>query len=186
MQPDLRNISIETRTVDSIVEIRARHRAFPTLEGEGSSETEALAELLGLLHQSSSQINDCGRNLALFYAIFDVETLLKILICSTKMKLSDHGCVVRKDDDLVYFYKYSRPPYQPQDVVRESAQQDGLEDWNDTILIYATGRRFGERRWASHGDAAGNGNVQRRRCDRRKIDRRRHNRLKLIDQVPPD
>ena len=108
MRPDLRNILIVSEgRGESARKFLARHRAFSELSAEQSSPTEALVDLLALLKRSSGWSQDAWHNLELDRAVFDVETLLKLLVSPSQLMISGHDFAVTKIDDLIYFVDYA-------------------------------------------------------------------------------
>ena len=189
MRPDLRNVVIEVEDErNSQRRVVARHRAFPELNAAGQSPTEGLLALLGLLKRSSPSAMDHRHGLELAHAVFEVESLLKVLVSSDRLRLCGYSSVITKTSDLIYFSNnMTRDDNMTQD------DQTGLVCWNpqgseeseeqdDTVIIYSVGRRFADRRWSKPGQRPWSGQAERRRHEQRTMDRRQYNRLKLIDQ----
>lgn len=108
MRLDLRNILIVSEgRGESARKFLARHRAFSELSAEQSSPTEALVDLLALLKRSSGWSQDAWHNLELDRAVFDVETLLKLLVSPSQLMISGHDCAITKIDDLIHFVDYA-------------------------------------------------------------------------------
>ena len=104
MRPDLRNVVIEVEDErNSQRRVAAHHRAFPELGAEGQSPTEGLLALLGLLKRSSTSVMDDGNSPELAYAVFDVESLLKVMVSSDRLRICGYGSVITKTNDLIYF-----------------------------------------------------------------------------------
>src|SRR5208283_3777020 len=122
--------------------------AFPKLNAEGQAPTEGLLALLGLLKRSSTAVMDDGRTLELAYAIFDVESLLKVLVSSDRLRICGYGSVITKTSDLIYF-SHNMTEDDQTGLVRWSPQgSEETEEQDDTVLIYSVGRRFADRRWS--------------------------------------
>jgi hypothetical protein len=182
MRPDPRNVVIEVKDEkNSQLGVVARHRAFPELNGEGQSPTEGLLALLGLLKRSSPCPIDNRHRLELAYAVFEVESLLKILVSSDRLRICGYRCTISKVSDLVYFSNYMKLEDQTGPVYWGPDGSEGSEEEDDTVLIYSVGRRFGDRRWSKPGEGRPTGRRERRWDERRTADRRQCNRLKLID-----
>ena len=101
MRPDLRNVVIEVEDEkNSQRRVMAHHRAFPEINAECPAPTEGLLALLGLLKRSSTSVMDDGHSLELAYAVFDVESLLKLLVSSDRLRICGYGSVITKTSDL--------------------------------------------------------------------------------------
>ena len=152
MRPDLRNILIASEDGgESARKFVARHRAFPELSAGQSSPTEALADLLALLKRGSGWSEDTWHNLELDRAVFDVETLLKLLVSPSQLMISGHDCAVTKIDDLIYFvdYAFENRAFEVQpDGVENQGRRDkqGSREPGEAIVIFSVGRRRGDRR----------------------------------------
>jgi len=191
MRPDLRNILIASEGGgESARKFLARHRAFPELSAEQSSPTEALADLLALLKRGSGWSEDAWHNLELDRAVFDVETLLKLLVSPSQLMISGHDCAVTKIDDLIYFVDYAFEnnafEVQPDGVENQGRRdkQGSIEPKpGDVIAIYSVGRRCGDRREPAPVNRLPLGQPERRLSPRRRGERRRFNRLAPVDCV---
>ena len=189
MRPDLRNILIVSEGGDeSARKFLARHRAFSELSAEQSSPTEALVDLLALLKRSSGWSQDAWHKLELDRAVFDVETLLKLLVSPSQLMISGHDCAVTKIDDLIYFVDYafeSRAFEVQPDGVENQGRRDkqGSREPGDVIVIYSVGRRYGDRREPAPVKRLPLRQPERRLSPRRRGERRRFNRLAPVDCV---
>ena len=189
MRPDLRNILIASEDGgESARKFVARHRAFPELNAEQSSPTEALADLLALLKRGSGWSEDAWHNLELDRAVFDVETLLKLLVSPSQLMISGHDCAVTKIDDLIYFVDYAFEnrafEVQPGGVENQGRRdKQGSREPGEAIVIYSVGRRCGDRREPAPAKRLPLGQPERRLSPRRCGERRRFNRLAPIDCV---
>jgi hypothetical protein len=191
MRPDLRNILIVSeRRGESARKFLARHRAFSELSAEQSSPTEALVDLLALLKRSSGWSQDAWHNLELDRAVFDVETLLKLLVSQSQLMISGHDCAVTKIDDLIYFVDYAFEN-RALEVQADGVENQGRRDKQgsiepkpgDVIAIYSVGRRCGDRREPAPVKRLPLGQPERRLSPRRCGERRRFNRLAPVDCV---
>jgi hypothetical protein len=185
MRPDLRNISIISEGKgDRDRKVIARHRAFPELRGEGRSPAEGLLALLGLLKRASGWVEDAWHNLELERAVFDVESMLKLMVSSDNINICGFNCTITKRDDLVYVL--NRPAGDDTaagSVLQDPSGPDGLGDQDEAIVIYSVGRRYSDRRLSGPGAGRRAGRPERRHSERRSVDRRQFNRLKLIDEI---
>ena len=183
MRPDLRNVVIEVEDKrNSQRRVVAHHRAFPELKAEGQAPTEGLLALLGLLKRSSPPAMDDRHGLELAHAVFDVESLLKVMVSSDRLRICGYGSVITKTSDLIYF-SHNMTEDDQTGLVRWNPQgSEETEEQDDTVLIYSVGRRFADRRWSQPGQRPRSGKAERRRDEQRTMDRREYNRLKLIDQ----
>ena len=183
MRPDLRNVVIEVDDErNSQRRVAAHHRAFPELSAVGQSPTEGLLALLGLLKRSSTSVMDDGNSPELAYAVFDVESLLKVLVSSDRVRICGYSSVITKTSDLIYV-SHNMTQDDQTGLVRWNPQgSEESEEQDDTVIIYSAGRRFGDRRWSKPGQRPRSGQAERRRDEQRTMDRRQYNRLKLIDQ----
>ena len=184
MRPDPGNVMIEVKNKKNAQRgVVASHQAFPELRCEGHSPTEGLLALLESLKRSSpcSLVN--RQSLALAHAVFDVESLLKLLVSSDRLKICGHRCSISKVNDLIYFYKYMTEEEQAGSVWWGPQETEESEDLDDTVVIYSVGRRFADRRGSRPGERPRTGQPERRRTEQRMMERRRCNRLKLIDRV---
>jgi len=183
MRPDLRNVVIEVEDERNLQRrVVAHHRAFPDLKAEGQAPTEGLLALLGLLKRSSTSVMDDGHSLELAYAVFDVETLLKIMVSSDRLRICGYGYVITKTNDLIYFSNNLTQDEQPGLGCWNPERSEDTEEQDDTVIIYSVGRRFADRRWSKPRQRPRSGQTERRRHEHRTMDRRQYNRLKLIDQ----
>jgi hypothetical protein len=189
MRPDLRNILIASEGGgESARKFLARHRAFPELSAEQSSPTEALADLLALLKRGSGWSEDAWHNLELDRAVFDVETLLDLLVAPGRLMVSGHDCAVTKIDDLIYFvdYAFANRAFEVQpDGVENHGRRDkqGSREPGEAIVIYSVGRRCGDRREPAPVKRLPLGQPERRLSPRRRGERHRFNRLAPVDCV---
>ena len=183
MRPDLRNVVIEVEDErNSQRRVVAHHRAFPELNAEGQSPTEGLLALLGFLKRSSPPAMDDRHGLELAHAIFDVESLLKVLVSSDRVRICGYSSVITKTSDLIYVSHNMTQDDQTGLVCWNPQGSEESEEQDDTVIIYSAGRRFGDRRWSKPGQRPRSGRAERRRDEQRTMDRREYNRLKLIDQ----
>ena len=183
MRPDLRNVVIEVEDKgNSQRRVVAHHRAFPDLNAEGQAPTEGLMVLLGLLKRSSTSDMDDEHSLELAHAVFDVESLLKVLVSSDRLRICGYNSVITKISDLIYFSNNMTQDDQAGLVCWNPQGSEEGEEPDDTVVIYSVGRRFADRRWSKPGQRPRSGQAERRRHERRTMDRRQYNRLKLIDQ----
>ena len=183
MRPDLRDVVIEVEDERSSKRrVAAHHRAFPELNAEGRSPTEGLLALLGLLKRSSTSVTDDGHSLELAYAVFEVESLLKVLVSSDRLRICGYSSVITKTSDLIYFSNNMTQDDQAGLVCWNPQGSEESEEQDDTVIIYSVGRRFGDRRCSKPGQRPRPGQTERRRHEQRTMDRRQYNRLKLIDQ----
>src|SRR5271157_3588713 len=187
MRPDPGNVVIEVEDeTDSQSRVVARHQAFPNLSGEGQSPAGGLLTLLGLLKGSSACAMDDRHRLELEHAVFDVESLLKVLVSSAGMRICGYRYKISKSYDVIYFANNMMEEDQTGTVDWGSHGTEEREDQEDTVVIYCVGRRFGDRRWSRPGEGPLTRQPERRRNERRTIDRRQCNRLKLIDRYSGD
>ncbi len=163
-----------------------RHRAFPEHSGEGQSQAGGLLTLLGLLRGSSTSAMDDRRRLELEDAVFDVESLLKVLVSSADTKIRGYRCTISKSSDLIYFSNDQTAEEQTGAAGWRAREAKEGEDQDETVVIYSVGRRFGDRRWSKPGQQPGPGQAERRRHEQRTLDRRQCNRLRLIDRYSGD
>ncbi|MGA7502251.1 MAG: hypothetical protein WBX00_36620 [Isosphaeraceae bacterium] len=183
MRPDLRNVVIEVEDErNSQRRVVAHHRAFPELNAEGQSPTEGLLALLGLLKRSSPSAMDDRHRLELAHAVFEVESLLKVLVSSDRLRICGYSSVITKTSDLIYFLHNMTQDDQTGLVCWNPQGSEESEEQDDTVIIYSVGRRFGDRRCSKPGQRPRSGQAERRRHEQRTMDRRQYNRLKLIDQ----
>jgi len=183
MRPDLRNVVIEVEDEkNSQRRVMVHHRAFPEFNAEGQAPTEGLLALLGLLKRSSTSVMDDGRTLELAYAIFDVESLLKLLVSSDRLRICGYGSVITKTSDLIYFSNNMTQDDQTGFECWNPERSDESREQDVTVIIYSVGRRFADRRWSKPGQRPRPGHAELRRHEQRTMDRRQYNRLKLIDQ----
>jgi len=191
MRPDLRNILIVSAGEhESAGKFLARHRAFPELSAERSSPTEALVDLLALLKRSTGWSDDAWHNLELERAVFDVETLLELLVSPGRLMVSGHDCAIMKIDDLIYFVDnaFENRAWEGQlDGVEDLGRRDkagSIEaELGALIVIYSVGRRRGDRREPAPVMRLPLGQPERRLSPRRCGERRRFNRLAPVDCV---
>ena len=183
MRPDLRNVVIEVEDEkNSQRKVVAHHRAFPDLNAEGQAPTEGLMALLGLLKRSSTSVMDDEHSLELAHAVFDVESLLKVLVSSDRLRICGYSSVITKTSDLIYFSNNMTQDDQAGLVCWNPQGSEESEEQDDTVIIYSVGRRFADRRWSQPDQRPRSGKAERRRDEQRTMDRRQYNRLKLIDQ----
>jgi hypothetical protein len=191
MRPDLRNILIVSAGErESTGKFLARHRAFPELSAERSSPTEALGDLLALLKRSAGWSDDAWHNLELDRAVFDVETLLELLVSPGRLMANGHDCAIMKIDDLIYFVD-NASDNRACEVQLDGDKNQGRQDMAGSIkarpgaviVIYSVGRRRGERREPAPVMRLPLGQAERRLSPRRCGDRRRFNRLAPVDCV---
>ena len=183
MRPDLRNVVIEVEDDrNSQRRVVVHHRAFPELKAEGRSPTEGLLALLGLLKRSSPSAMDDRHGLSLAHAVFDVESLLKVLVSSDRERICAYHCTISKVSDLIYFSKCITQEDETGSVSWGPQRSEESEEEDDSVVIYSVGRRFGDRRWSKPGEGPRKHQPERRRYEQRTIDRRQCNRLKLIDR----
>ncbi len=189
MRPDLRNILIVSEgSGESARKFLARHRAFSELSATQSSPTEALVDLLALLKRSSGWSQDEWHNLELDRAVFDVETLLKLLVSPSQLMISGHDCAVTKIDDMIYFvdYAFENRGFEVQpDGVENQGRRDkqGSREPGDVIVTYSVGRRCGDQREPAPVKRLPLRQPERRLSPRRCGERRRFNRLAPVDCV---
>jgi hypothetical protein len=186
MRRDLRNIFITSEGEGGAgTKVLIHHRAFPELRGQGRSPAEGLLELLGLLKRSSGWVEDTWHGRELDGAIFDVESMIRLLVSSESLKINACNCTITKLHDLIYVSTYDcqddSPPRQG-----AAAHAAGESERKRTVVIFSVGRRFGERRWAGPGHQSRPAGQERRCSERRSIGRRQLNRLKLLDEIPAE
>jgi hypothetical protein len=183
MRSDLRNVVIEVEDErNSQRRVVAHHRTFPELNAVGQSPTEGLLALLGLLKRFSPSAMDHRHSLELAYAVFEVESLLKILVSSDRLRICGYNSVIAKTSDLIYFSNNMTQDDQTELVCWNPQGSEESEEQDNTVIIYSVGRRFADRRWSKPGQRPWSGQAERRRHEQRTMDRRQYNRLKLIDQ----
>ncbi len=191
MRPDLRNILIVSAGErESEGKFLARHRAFPELIAERSSPTEALVDLLALLKRSTGWSDDAWHILELDRAVFDVETLLELLVSQGRLMVHGHDCAIMKIDDLIYFVDNAFED-RASEVQLDGVEKLGRRDKPGSleakpgavIVIYSVGRRRGDRREPAPVMRLPLGQPERRLSPRRCVERRRFNRLAPVDCV---
>jgi hypothetical protein len=184
MRPDLRNISILAEGKgDSESKVLTQHRAFPELRAEGRSPVEGLLALLGLLRRASGWVEDSWHSLELERAVFDVESMLKLLVTSDKIKISGYQCTIAKLHDLIYVLNSVKGEDEAGSMCVEPQGSGEAEEQDHSVVIFSVGRRYGDRRWSKPGEGTRVGPPERRHSQRRGMDRRQFNRLKLIDEI---
>jgi hypothetical protein len=82
------------------------HRAFPELTGEGRSLADALLVLLGLLKRTSGSVEDSWHVRELDGAIFDVESMIWLLVSSKNLKTKAAHSTITKIYDLIYIARF--------------------------------------------------------------------------------
>jgi hypothetical protein len=187
MRPDLLNISIIGEgDGKSGTKVLTQHRAFSELRGEGPSPAEGLLALLGLLKRASGWVEDSWHSLELERAVFDVESMLELLVSSKEIKIHGFNCTIRKTHDLIYASNYDTRQNRAGSVHGGPRGLEEAEEQDTTVVIYSVGRRCGDRRWSKPGQGPRAGCPERRDSERRSVDRRQFNRIKLIDEIPSD
>ncbi len=189
MRRDPRNIVITTegqREGESGRKVLTHHRAFPELRGQGRSPAEALLALLGLLKRTSGWVEDSWHVRELDGAIFDVESMIRILVSSENLKIKAAHCTITKIHDLIYISSFDADDEPSHRSCAESREPDGRSERERTVVIFAVGRRFGERRWGGPAEQRRPAGPERRRAERRSVGRRQLNRLKLLDEIPAE
>ncbi len=190
MEPDLRNLITVTNVgTASERKVFVRHREFPEIQAEGELTRDAALELLSILKRSSGWSTNALHITGLDQAIADVEALLWVLECR-EISMINHGkyATVMKNEDLVYYWYHDSAenlvdPASRADDRSESAVGRGDTTAADSVLVYSVGRRRARRRQPGDDDD-GSVPIERRQCDRRKLDRRECKRISLIANIP--
>lgn len=187
MRPDPGNVVIEMADKNDFQsKVVAHHRAFPEHSGEGQSHAGGVLELLGSLRSASASARHAGRLQKLEHAVFDVETLLKILISSAETITFGHRCTISKISDLIYFSNHLSMEDRTDNGGWKAHPEEEGEVEQQTVIIYSVGRRFGDRRSSNTGQRQRPAQVELRRHVQRTMDRRQCNRLRLIDRYSGD
>jgi hypothetical protein len=184
MRRDLRNIFITSQGEGRAgAKVLIHHRAFPELRGEGRSPGEGLLELLGLLKRASGGVEDSWHGRELDGAIFDVESMIRLLVTSENLKIKASNCTITKIHDLIYVSSYGAPDESPP---KGEVEGDAPSERERTVVIFSVGRRFGDRRWTRSAGQSRPAGQDRRGSERRGFGRRQLNRLKLLDEIPAE
>jgi hypothetical protein len=191
MGPDLRNVITVTEAGEGPgPRIVMRHRAFPEAQAEGKSPREALQALQSVLKRSAAWTTDVWHTADLARALFDVESLLRLLDCPDRAMFSGgHHSKVIKEYDTVYYLtccpdEDAAVPANGGDDRPGYLEPRGVPAPTPTILIYSLGRRRGARRRDRNGQEPSPGQQERSPLDRRRGDRRRLGRMSLIAEIP--
>ncbi len=160
------------------------------MSAERPSPTEALVDLLALLKRSTGWSDDAWHNLELDRAVFDVESLLELLVSPGPLMASGHDCAITKIDDMIYFVDYA---FKTRDLELQAGRVEDLSrrdeigsmepEPGDVLVIYSVGRRRGDRREPAPIPRLPLGQPERRLSPRRSGERRGFNRLAPVDCV---
>jgi hypothetical protein len=189
MRRDPRNILItaECESEGALAQkILAHHRAFPELRGEGRSPAEALLVLLGRLKRTAGWVEDSWHVRELDGAIFDVESMIRLLVSSENLNIKAAHYAITKIHDLIYISSSEADDGPSHRECTEPGDVDERSERERTVVIFSVGRRFGERRWGGPAEQRRPAGPERRQAERRSVGRRQLNRLKLLDEIPAE
>jgi len=143
--------------------------------------------LLEPLESALESVDAPWRRLDLERAVFDIKVVLRILGPSARIEISNHNWTIIKTNDLIYSIKYPSRTDKTVSTVRGVLEEG--ETWVpiDGVVIHKVGRRCRDRRTSDLGVGAPSASqLERRGIERRVADRRRFNRLTLINRMTSD